>query len=148
VRSLFGAVPGHIFNGTFVDYGATRNDIIDRANSTQPRPVFLLMMSADEQVNDIKNVASFLQTVRWATGPAHEAYGCTIGGGVDFETVRIGKPDYHWRYKGRVHEYWTNPKGEYRGRLKESVFYYVSLYCCLFGQPRLLYAKSTHLHSP
>lgn len=89
IKDEFGdKVPGQLFNGTFVDYGSTRNDIIDRANSTFPRPVFLLMMSADETMDDIMVVRRFLSSVRFSRGTMHEAYGVTIGGGVTFETCR------------------------------------------------------------
>jgi glycosyltransferase involved in cell wall biosynthesis len=109
VRKELSGLEGELFTGAFTDYGGTRNKIIDLAGETKPRPVFFLMLSADETVEDIAHIRKHLQRVRRSSGSMHGAYPVTINSGMDFETARLGRYDSDWRYTGRVHEYLTTP---------------------------------------
>ena len=103
-----------MFSEPFVDYGYSRNRVLDVANTSTLRPVFTLVLSADERVINPKDLRSFLEDVRFAYGESHGAYPVIMNSGADFDSVRIARVDSNWRYFGRVHEYLSSPKNEWR----------------------------------
>ncbi len=66
---------GGVYNGTFIDYGATRNRILEivAALPIDERPVFTLMLSADETVRNAAHMRAFLADMRYAFGSMHGA---------------------------------------------------------------------------
>ncbi len=141
IREALKKLPGQLYEEPFVDYGATRNRILDLANSSSARPHFTLMLSADETMLNGAHMRSFLSSMRvpqstavestsvslslesylfcvlctnqHAMGSMHGAYPVVMNAGMNFDSVRIARADGGWRYVGRVHEYLTGPnKGE------------------------------------
>jgi len=115
-RELASKVPGgELWEEKFVDYGTSRNRVLDIATSGGraggPRPVFALMLSADEIVYNAAELRAFLEARRHSTGFPHEAYAVQLdlGGGTRFDSVRVVRVDSGWRYCGRVHEYLAPP---------------------------------------
>ncbi len=93
------ALPGAVFSEPFVDYGTTRNRIMDLANSTtlaSERPVFVVMLSADETMSEPWGVRVFLEANRMSEGPQHGAYPVVMNAGIDFDSVGT---DAHWQAK-------------------------------------------------
>ena len=66
---------GGVYNATFIDYGATRNRILEivAALPIDERPVFTLMLSADEVVRNAAHMRAFLADMRYAFGSMHGA---------------------------------------------------------------------------
>lgn len=62
----------------FVDYGASRNRIMDLASEQPNPPVFLLMLSADETVYNAKALRAFCEKYRDGAGANHEAYAVSM----------------------------------------------------------------------
>jgi len=108
------ALPGRIVYEPFVDYGATRNRVLDLARDAY-NPIFTLMLSADERVENPEVLRSFLQEVRYARGTQHGAYPVVMNTGLTFDSLRLARVDSAWRYKARVHEYLSPPTGPYVG---------------------------------
>lgn len=101
---------GKIIEEPFVDYGATRNRVLELAK-IHYNPVFTLMLSADETVINPKDLLTFLTDFRYAYGKQHNAYPVVMNtGGEEFDSVRVARVDGMWRYVGRVHEYLTSPE--------------------------------------
>ena len=109
VKDYMKKVPGKLFEEPFVDYGATRNRIMDLAKETEDC-VFTLMLSADEQVRNAHEMRAFLEDNRHSKGTQHDAYPVVMNSGIDFDSVRIARMEGMWRYVGRVHEYLTSPE--------------------------------------
>eukprot|EP00455_Lapot_gusevi_P046749 TRINITY_DN6200_c0_g1_i3.p1 TRINITY_DN6200_c0_g1~~TRINITY_DN6200_c0_g1_i3.p1 ORF type:complete len:632 (-),score=89.95 TRINITY_DN6200_c0_g1_i3:145-1827(-) len=111
IRALMKGKPGKLHEEPFVDYGFTRNRVLNIANETNPndRPIFTLMLSADETLMNPAHMRTFLQDMRYAYGPQHGAYPVVMNAGLDFDSVRIARADDSWRYVGRVHEYLAAP---------------------------------------
>jgi glycosyltransferase involved in cell wall biosynthesis len=68
VREFMQGVPGKIFEEPFIDYGASRNRILELAKETEPC-VFTLMLSADEQGAPILAP----HTLAWLADPLRSA---------------------------------------------------------------------------
>ena len=107
-----GAIPGKLFEEPFLDYGATRNRILDLAKQTA-NPVFTLMLSADERVSNPQTMREFLQDMRHAHGTMHNAYPVVMNTGIKFDSIRLARVDGGWRYRARVHEYLAPATGPY-----------------------------------
>lgn len=65
--------PGQLYEEPFVDYGATRNRILDLCRDAV-NPIFTLMLSADEQVRNPQVMRQFLESQRHSFGVMHGAY--------------------------------------------------------------------------
>jgi tetratricopeptide (TPR) repeat protein len=104
-------LPGKLFSEPFVDYGATRNRILELTAEQTPRPVFTLTLSADERVLNPEVLREAMEARRSSFGARHEAYFVQMDSGVLFDSIRLARVDANWRYVGRVHEFLANPKG-------------------------------------
>ena len=114
IRSILSSVPGELHEEPFVDYGYTRNRILIIAKEKgERRPVFTLMLSADERVLNPVELREFVEEMRTAVGPMHGAYPLTMDTGIKFDSLRLARVDSEWRYKARVHEYLAPPSGPY-----------------------------------
>jgi hypothetical protein len=65
---------GKIFEEPFIDYGRSRNRILDLAQQDEHKPVFVLMLSADETVYNADSLRRFCEENRHSSGRTHEAY--------------------------------------------------------------------------
>jgi hypothetical protein len=112
VRKTLEGVEGEIFEEPFIDYGASRNRILDLASQQDPSPVFSLMLSADETMHNAENIRKFCIEKRYETGVGHGAYPIQMNvGSTRFDSLRLIRTDNMWRYKGRVHEVLAPPSG-------------------------------------
>lgn len=102
---------GEIYEEPFIDYGHSRNRIMDLCQASQNPPIFVLMLSADETVLRPDLLRSFVEQQRFSDGPMHEAYTIPLHFGWRFDSVRLSRVDKGWRYVGRVHEYLAPPSG-------------------------------------
>ena len=107
-----GSIPGKLFEEPFVDYGATRNRILELAKQTA-NPIYTLMLSADERVQNPQVMREFLQDMRNAHGTMHNAYPVVMNTGIKFDSIRLARVDGGWRYRARVHEYLAPAVGPY-----------------------------------
>ena len=107
-----GLVPGKLFEEPFVDYGATRNRILVLAKETG-NPLFTLMLSADERVENPQVMRDFLLDMQNAHGTMHGAYPVVMNTGIKFDSIRLARVDSGWRYRARVHEYLAPATGPY-----------------------------------
>eukprot|EP00475_Leptophrys_vorax_P008040 TRINITY_DN15151_c0_g1_i2.p1 TRINITY_DN15151_c0_g1~~TRINITY_DN15151_c0_g1_i2.p1 ORF type:complete len:418 (-),score=76.60 TRINITY_DN15151_c0_g1_i2:11-1264(-) len=120
VRKALNGIPGKIFEEPFVDYGASRNRIMDLTYEQEPRPVFQLMLSADETAYNMDSLRTFCHNRRYSAGVFHEAYPVVMDSGWKFDSLRLSRVDSKWRYVGRVHEYLAAPP-EGKGKVGERV---------------------------
>ena len=112
-------VPGQVYFEPFIDYGATRNRILDLSD-TNSAPIFNLMLSADEHMRNANDMRNFLSSVRFAQGNQHGAYPVLMDTGLKFVSMRLSRGDSKWRYKGRVHEYLAPPGDQPYGATYQS----------------------------
>ena len=59
---------------TGCELNGCRNRVLDIANQSSPRPVFTLMLSADETVQNAHDLRQFLLRNLYSFGNAHGAY--------------------------------------------------------------------------
>jgi hypothetical protein len=111
IKRVLKNVPGKIFQEPFVDYGTSRNRILDLVEQQQPKPVLQIMLSADETVYQAHELRKFCVEVAEKSGLEHGAYPVVMFAGVKFDSLRLSRVDQRWRYKGKVHEYLAPPEG-------------------------------------
>jgi tetratricopeptide (TPR) repeat protein len=109
---------GEIWEEPFIDYGTSRNRVMDIATQADNPPIFQLMLSADETVYNMAALRKFCQEHRNSVGPQHEAYPVVMDVGWKFDSVRLSRTDAKWRYVGKVHEYLAAPDGEWRDTIR------------------------------
>ena len=76
-------------------------------------PLFTLMLSADERVENPQVMRDFLTDMKHAHGTMHGAYPVVMNTGIKFDSIRLARVDSGWRYRARVHEYLAPPVGPY-----------------------------------
>lgn len=112
---------GEIHHGEFINYGITRNAVMDiatRAEKTGTPPVFMFMLSADETVHHPESVAEFAKVHRYSTGNMHEAYPIIMDVGWQFDSLRLSRTEKKWRYVGAVHEYLAAPDQKWHDSIR------------------------------
>lgn len=109
---------GEIWEEPFIDYGRSRNRVLDIAQQSKHPPVFVLMLSADETVYNAYSLRKFVEQHRDSTGEAHEAYPVVMDVGWKFDSLRLSRTDKGWRYVGRVHEYLAAPDHKWHPSLR------------------------------
>jgi tetratricopeptide (TPR) repeat protein len=112
---------GELHEEPFVDYGTTRNRVMDIATvaaKTKLPPVFLFMMSADETLVEPAKLRAFAEAHRHSVGSMHEAYPLVMNVGWSFDSLRLSRTDARWRYVGKVHEYLAAPDGKGRQSIR------------------------------
>lgn len=109
VRDAFGKMPGQLYEEPFVDYATTRNRVLDLADCVDP-PLFTLMLSADETVENPKYLAQFLEEMKDAPDGAY----CVtmVNGTQQWPYTRVLRTDAKWRYQGTIQEHPVGPNGE------------------------------------
>ena len=117
IKQLLGP-RGEVWEEPFIDYGRSRNRVLDIAQQSSKRPVFVLMLSADETVYNAFSLRKFCEEHRDASGDAHEAYPVVMDVGWKFDSLRLSRTDRGWRYVGRVHEYLAAPDGKWHPSLR------------------------------
>jgi hypothetical protein len=120
VREIMGNIPGELWEEPFIDWGTTRNRIMDIANNSTPRPVFTLMLSADESMLNAGDLRQFLKHQMYSFGNAHGAYPVVMDSGQIFDSLRIARVDDNWRYEGRAHEYLRAPDNDWHDLYRPS----------------------------
>lgn len=114
VRRTMALKPGALFEEPFVDFATSRNRVLklDETTSyhaTGDQPVFTLMLSGDEVLEDGQALRDFLEAHRDAPDGA---YAITMRAGSGTWTYpRVLRTDAGWRYHGRVHEMPVSPEG-------------------------------------
>ena len=76
-------------------------------------PIFTLMLSADERVENPDVMREFLTEYKNAFGTMHGAYPVVMNTGIKFDSIRLARVDAGWRYRARVHEYLAPASGPY-----------------------------------
>ena len=109
---------GEVWEEPFIDYGRSRNRVLDIAQQSSNPPVFVLMLSADETVYNAYSLRQFCEQHRTSTGEAHEAYPVVMDVGWKFDSLRLSRTDKSWRYVGRVHEYLAAPDQKWHPSLR------------------------------
>ena len=109
---------GEVWEEPFIDYGRSRNRVLDIAQESSNPPVFVLMLSADETVYNAYSLRQFCEQHRQSTGEAHEAYPVVMDVGWKFDSLRLSRTDKGWRYVGRVHEYLAAPDQKWHPSLR------------------------------
>lgn len=105
-------IPGKLYQEPFVDYGATRNRILVLAKENV-NPIFTLMLSADERLDNPTDLRNHVKRMQYAFGTHHGAYPVQMDTGIKFDSIRLARVDAGWRYKARVHEYLAPAEGPY-----------------------------------
>ena len=108
IRQVLGE-RGEMWEEPFIDYGRSRNRVLDIAQHSTNPPVFVLMLSADETVYNAYQLRQFCELHRHSTGAAHEAYPLVMETNSRFDSLRLSRTAAGWRYVGRVHEYLAAP---------------------------------------
>lgn len=117
IREVLGP-RGEVWEEPFIDYGRSRNRVLEIAEKSKNPPIFCLMLSADETVHNPQALRSFCELHRDAEGAMHEAYPIQMDVGWKFDSVRLSRTDKGWRYVGRVHEYLAAPDLKWRPSLR------------------------------
>ena len=108
IRNVFdGKVRGEMFYEPFVDYGTSRNRILDLAAASPNVTTFTLMLSADETVYNAHRLREFC--IKKKEEVQHGAYSIMMDTGERFESARLQRTSAGWRYHGKVHEYLAAP---------------------------------------
>ena len=117
IKSVLGE-RGEIWEEPFIDYGRSRNRVLEIAQTSSNPAVFVLMLSADETVYNAYSLRQFCEQHRASTGEAHEAYPVVMDVGWKFDSLRLSRSDKGWRYVGRVHEYLAAPDQKWHPSLR------------------------------
>ena len=107
IKKIFPDIDGIIFQEPFIDYGTSRNRILELATANNAN--YCLMLSADETVYDAHNLITFTNEHNDLLGVSEEAYAIVMDMGWKFDSTRLMKTKYNWRYIGKVHEYLAPP---------------------------------------
>lgn len=100
---------GEVHEEPFIDYGTSRNRVLDIALQSSNPPIFSFMLSADETVYNAHLLRQFCEENHDNEGGSHEAYPIMMDVGWRFDSLRLIRTDKRWRYVGRVHEYLAAP---------------------------------------
>eukprot|EP00455_Lapot_gusevi_P009485 TRINITY_DN14251_c0_g1_i1.p1 TRINITY_DN14251_c0_g1~~TRINITY_DN14251_c0_g1_i1.p1 ORF type:complete len:605 (+),score=88.79 TRINITY_DN14251_c0_g1_i1:67-1881(+) len=109
IRRVFEGIPGEIYQEPFIDYGTSRNRILELAQNHKEPPVFSFMLSADETVYNAHMLRKFCEDHHHATGIGEEGYTIVMDLGWRFDSLRLSRTAAGYRYIGRVHEYLAAP---------------------------------------
>ena len=109
---------GEIWEEPFIDYGRSRNRVLDIAQQSKNPPTFVLMLSADETVYNAFSLRRFCEENAAESGEAHEAYPVVMDVGWKFDSLRLSRTSKGWRYVGRVHEYLAAPDQKWHPSLR------------------------------
>ena len=74
IRRTLGKDKGEIWEEPFIDYGRSRNRALEIAQQAKNPPIFSLMLSADETVNNGEGLRKFCEEHRDLVAPNEEAY--------------------------------------------------------------------------
>eukprot|EP00742_Colponemidia_sp_Colp-10_P009172 GILJ01009981.1.p1 GENE.GILJ01009981.1~~GILJ01009981.1.p1 ORF type:complete len:519 (+),score=53.94 GILJ01009981.1:80-1636(+) len=112
IRKYFGAVPGKVHTGQFVDFGTTRNEALRLAGN---EAIFNFMLSGDESLHHGESFRKFLDARRiynGKIGPSDEAFNIRVHYSHDvYDSTRVARTDSDWRYVGVTHEYMASARG-------------------------------------
>lgn len=100
-------LPGRVCEEPFVDFAASRNRVLELDAEGDNPPVFTLMLSSDETLDDGDALRAFLESERGVGNgvPASGAYGVELRAGAQVWTYpRVLRTGGGWRYVGKVHE--------------------------------------------
>ena len=117
IRQVLGE-RGEVWEEPFIDYGRSRNRVLDIAQQSKNPPTYVLMLSADETVYNAYSLRRFCEENAAQTGEAHEAYPVVMDVGWKFDSLRLSRTDKGWRYVGRVHEYLAAPDQKWHPSLR------------------------------
>lgn len=115
VASTLSRIPGEIHESEFIDYGTSRNNILQIAQdggTMKYSPIFSLMLSADETVYNVADLYEFCVQHQHNTGALHHAYSIQLDAGWRFDALRLSRTDDGWRYVGAVHEALMSPDND------------------------------------
>ena len=108
VREVLQGIPGRLYEEPFVDYAASRNRALELSASSDG-PLFTLMLSADETVENPKALAQFLEEMKDAPEGAYAI--AMVNGSQQWPYTRVLRVDAGWRYEGVIHERPVAPDG-------------------------------------
>lgn len=96
-------VPGRVFESSFVDFAASRNEALELAGD---EAVYLISMDANDELRRGPALVSWCADHRDRRGPPFDAFLMTVcWDTVRFSMTRLFRSDAGLRYRGAVHEY-------------------------------------------
>lgn len=105
IGDVFPPTPTCVDHAHFVDYGTSRNHLLELAKDDSE---FQLLLSGDEHVLGIAHLRAFCERRRDAADTG-AFYIRVRQGDVEYDSVRLIRPGRGWRYQGRVHEVLVHP---------------------------------------